>query len=86
VALDCTHRGIGREDFSPTNLIPTEKGLGSFDSWPNSVWILHLSKIEVTSKPASEIYKEKTAQSAQAEKEAGKQGDSPDSSPTAGQN
>jgi hypothetical protein len=33
------------------------------DSWPNSVWALRLSNIEVTSKPAVEVYKEKVSKS-----------------------
>ncbi|MCB1278222.1 hypothetical protein [Prosthecobacter sp.] len=59
VAMDCEHRGIGSEEFFPTNLHPTEKGLMAGDSWPNSVWILRLSHIEVTDKPASDVYHEK---------------------------
>ena len=62
VAFDCVHRGLQRKEFSPTNLRPTEKGLGGFDSWPNTVWILRLSNIEVTSKSASEVYNEKVGQ------------------------
>ncbi len=65
VALDCDHRGLGSKDFFPTNLRPTEKGLASSDSWPNSVWMLRLSNIEVTSKPASEVYKEKVSKKRQ---------------------
>lgn len=61
VALDCVHRGLNSGDFSPTNLRPTEKGLGAFDSWPNTIWILRLSNIEVTSKSAAEAYEEKVS-------------------------
>ena len=67
VAVDCLHRGLGSEDFFPTNLRPTEKGLGSFDSWPNSVWIIRLSNIEVTSKPASKVYEEKVSRNREEE-------------------
>jgi len=67
VALDCTHRGLRNEEFFPTNLRPTEKGLSAFDSWPNTVWILRLSNIEVTSKSASEVYDEKVSRSREAE-------------------
>jgi hypothetical protein len=67
VALDCAHRGLRSETFSPTNLHPTEKGLKAFDSWPNSVWILRLSNIEVTSKSPSEVYKEKVSKSQEQE-------------------
>jgi hypothetical protein len=63
VAVDCTHHGINSEGFSPTNLRPTEKGLSSFDSWPNTVWILRLSNIEVTAKPASEVYEDRVSKS-----------------------
>jgi len=62
VAMDCEHRGLGNEDFFRTNLYPTENGLAAGDSWPNSVWILRLSNIEATSKPASEVYEEKVSQ------------------------
>ena len=61
VAMDCTNRALGSEEFSPTNLNPTEKGLSAFDSWPNSVWMLRLSNIEVTSKSAAEVYEEKAS-------------------------
>lgn len=63
IALDCEHRGLGQEGFSKTNLRPTEKGLMSADSWPNSVWTLRLSHIEVTSRSASEVYEEKVSKS-----------------------
>lgn len=63
VAMDCVHRGLGSDEFFPTNLQPTEKGLAVFDSWPNSVWILRLSNIEATSRPASEVYEEKVSRS-----------------------
>jgi hypothetical protein len=63
VAFDCEYRGLGSEGFSRTNLNPTEKGLMAGDSWPNSVWALRLSNIEVTSKPAIEVYKEKVSKS-----------------------
>lgn len=61
VAMDCTNRGLGSEEFSPTNLNPTEKGMSAFDSWPNTVWILRLSNIEVSAKPASEVYQKKVS-------------------------
>jgi hypothetical protein len=61
VSLDCEHQGLDSENFSNTNLNPTEKGLTAGDSWPNSVWLLRLSNIEVTSRPASEVYKEKVS-------------------------
>ncbi len=69
VALDCEHRGLGSEEFFRTNLNPTEKGLMAVDSWPNSVWLLRLSNIEITSKPASEVYKEKVSQSRSTEQD-----------------
>jgi len=75
VAVDCLHRGLGSEDFFPTNLRPTEKGLGAYDSWPNSVWIIRLSNIEVTSKPASEVYEEKVSRSRKEEPDRSKQND-----------
>jgi len=80
VALDCVHRGLRSEDFSPTNLRPTEKGLASFDSWPNNVWLLRLSNIEVTSKSASEVYEEKVSRTRDAADDTRKQGpaDPPD--------
>ena len=56
VAFDCVHRDISSREFFPTTLRPTEKGLSSFDSWPNTVWILRLSNIRVTDKSASEVY------------------------------
>ncbi len=59
VAMDCDHLTLGSKDFQRTNLYPTEKGLSSFDSWPNSVYVLRLSNIEVTAKSASKVYKEK---------------------------
>jgi hypothetical protein len=61
VALDCEHRGLSSKEFSRTNLNPTEKGLMAGDSWSNSVWSLRLSNIEVTSKSASEVYKDKVS-------------------------
>ncbi|CAN5688207.1 hypothetical protein BH11VER1_BH11VER1_33690 [soil metagenome] len=61
VALDCEHMGMGSEEFFRTNLNPTEKGLMAGDSWPNSVWLLRLSNIEVTSRTASEVYQEKVS-------------------------
>ena len=63
IAMDCEHRGLRSKDFSRTNLNPTEKGLMAGDSWPNSVWMLRLSNIEVTPRPASEVYEEKVSQS-----------------------
>jgi hypothetical protein len=68
VAMDCENRGLGSEEFSPTNLNPTEKGLSAFDSWPSSVWVLRLSNIEVTSKPAAEVYEEKVSKNSEREK------------------
>ena len=59
VALDCTHCAIGSDEFARTNLIPTEKGLASFDSWPGTVWIVRLSNLEVSDRPAMEVYQEK---------------------------
>lgn len=59
VALDCTHRGLGDDDFHRTNLHPTANGLASFDSWPSSVWTVKMSNFEVTDKPASEVYEER---------------------------
>lgn len=61
VAMDCTHRGLGSDKFSRTNLRPTEKGLASFDSWPGTVWTLRLSDLEVTDRPASEVYQERVS-------------------------
>ncbi len=61
VGLDCVHRGLGGENFHRTNLHPTEKGLMAFDTWPNTVWILRLSNIKVTSKSAAEVYDEKVS-------------------------
>ena len=74
VALDCEHRGLGSEKFSRTNLNPTEKGLVAGDSWPNSVWILRLSNIEVTSRPASEVYEEKVSKNRSTTEDKGEQG------------
>ena len=71
VAMDCTHRAIGSEEFSPTNLNPTEKGLSAFDSWPNSVWMLRLSKIEVTSESAAEVYEERASKNSGKKKSGG---------------
>jgi hypothetical protein len=59
VAMDCTHRAAGSEKFARTNLHPTEKGLGGFDSWPGTVWTLRLSNFEVTDRPADEVYMER---------------------------
>lgn len=73
VALDCEHRGLGSEKFSRTNLNPTEKGLMAGDSWPNSVWILRLSNIEVTSRTASEVYEEKVSKNRPTEEEKSEQ-------------
>jgi len=89
VALDCTHRGMRSEDFSPTNLRPTEKGLSSFDSWPNTVWILRLSNIEVTSRSASEVYAEKVSAGREGETNseqdgAGQPATAPESEPEGG--
>ena len=61
VAMDCTHRGLGADKFSRTNLRPTEKGLAAFDSWPETVWTLRLSNFEVTDRPASEVYQERVS-------------------------
>lgn len=61
VAMDCEHRGLAGDGFSRTNLRPTEKGMGSYDSWPNTVWTLRLKNIEVTTKSASEVYTEKVS-------------------------
>ncbi len=61
IAVDCAHRGLGSDEFFPTVLQPTEKGLSSFDSWPNSVWVIRLSNIEVTSRSASDVYEEKVS-------------------------
>ena len=44
------------------------------DSWPNSVWILRLSNIEVTSRPASEVYEEKVSQGRQSDQNNSEQG------------
>lgn len=71
VAMDCANRALGSEDFSPTNLNPTEKGLSAFDSWPNSVWILRLSNIEATTKSAAEVYEEKISKNPGKEKPKG---------------
>jgi hypothetical protein len=61
VAMDCTHRGLGGDKFSRTNIWPTEKGLASSDSWPGTVWTLRLSNFEVTDRPASEVYEERVS-------------------------
>ena len=59
VAVDCEHRSVRSEDFLPTNLLPTEKGLMVGDSWSNSVWAIRISNIEVTSKSAEKVYEER---------------------------
>ncbi len=59
VAMDCGNRSGKRETYSSTNLRPTEKGLASFDSWPDSVWSIKLINIEVTNRSAQEVYLEK---------------------------
>lgn len=61
VAMDCSHRGLGTDQFSRTNLRPTEKGLAAFDSWPGTVWTLRLSDFEVTDRSASEVYRERVS-------------------------
>lgn len=75
VALDCAHRELGSEGFTPTNLRPTEKGLGSYDSWSNTVWMFRLSNIEVTSKSASEVYEGKISIRQDEENESSEQDD-----------
>ena len=59
VAMDCVHRVLDREGLFRTNLRPSEKGLGAFDSWPPNVWMLKLSNFEVTDRPAQEVYLER---------------------------
>lgn len=59
VAFDCTHCAIGSDDFARTNLIPTEKGLAAGDSWPGNVWIVRVMNLEVSKRPAMEVYQEK---------------------------
>lgn len=59
VAVDCEHQSLRSEDFSPTNLFPTEKGLVIGDSWSNAVWAIRISNIEVTSKSAEKVYEER---------------------------
>jgi hypothetical protein len=61
VAMDCMHRGWGSEKFARTNLRPTEKALGAFDSWPGTVWTVQLSAFEVTNRPATEVYEKRVA-------------------------
>ncbi len=63
VSMDCVHRAADGKEFFATNVRPTEKGMSSFDSWPNTVWILRLSKIETTSRSAAEVYQEKVSKS-----------------------
>lgn len=70
VALDCRYRQLGSDELGQTNLYPTEKGLVGGDSWSNSVWMLRLSNIEVTSKPAAEVYEEKTSRESESEEKA----------------
>ncbi|GAA5496419.1 hypothetical protein Rhal01_02602 [Rubritalea halochordaticola] len=69
VAFDCIHRQLGSEDFYSTQLIPTEKGLASFDSWSNTVWMLRLTNFEVTDKSAQDVYEEKIKKREEAKKE-----------------
>jgi len=61
VAMDCTHRGLGVDKFSRTNLRPTEKGLAAYDSWPDTVWTIRLFNFDVTDRPASEVYLERVS-------------------------
>jgi len=59
VALDCEYCPVGSKEFSRTVLMPSEKGVASSDSWPNTVWILRLSNFEVSNRPAPEVYQER---------------------------
>ena len=56
VVMDCMNCEIGSDQFARTGLYPTEKGLAASDSWSGKVWILQLSKFEVTDRPAGEAY------------------------------
>jgi hypothetical protein len=61
VAMDCTHLGLGSDEYARTNLHPTEKGLAAGDSWPETVWSLRLNNFEVTDRSASEVYQERVS-------------------------
>ena len=59
VAMDCKHGGLGMDDFFRTLLMPTEKGIGGYDIWANTVWTLRLSSFEMTDRSASKVYEER---------------------------
>ena len=61
VAVDCGSREVDSEDFARNNLIPTEKGKEATDSWGGAVWCVRLTNIDVSTRPALEVYEERLA-------------------------
>jgi len=59
VVMDSMTCALDSDEFTRVGLYPTEKGQDATDSWPSKVWILQLSKFEVTDRPAGEAYGER---------------------------
>ncbi|MGJ8696300.1 MAG: hypothetical protein ACSHYF_08270 [Verrucomicrobiaceae bacterium] len=60
VGIDCYELAHGSEEFSrSTHVVPTEKGKRDVYSWPSNIWRLQIKNIEVSDKPADEVFAER---------------------------